>query len=563
MDLRYYQSDAVAAIWNHIRTSDDNALAVLPTGAGKSLVLTQIAKDTIAWGGRIVMLSHVKELVQQVAEHLTAVAPEIPVGIYSAGLKSRDVGYPVTVAGIQSAVGAAEAFGPVNVICIDEAHRIPEDGDGQYRTFLEAAKRLNPDVRLIGLTATPYRTSSGMICGKEKLFSRVCYEIGVRELIVKGFLSPLKSKSTGEKVDLASVHVRGGEFIQGELEKAMMSDEGVVVRACIEIANRAEARHSVLVFGTGVAHSKMIAQFFRDIDGEDKVRMVFGDTSDEQRAEAIRSFRAGTVKYLVNCDVLTTGFDAPNVDTVAVLRPTMSPGLWYQMVGRGFRLAPGKTDCLVLDYGQNLLRHGPIDRMVIGKDGKAAEPDADRWKECPSCLEVVARTVDVCPDCGHVFEKKKREVAHDDKAAQGSLLSEPETLQSVCYSRHEKKNNTEGKPPTLRVDYDCGLMQTPSDYVCLEHTGFARSKAAQWWRARSSEPVPATVDEALHVIKAKGLKEPKRVTLKSERGYLKVERYLDLVHNQTPLVALADAPRLPSDDKAFVNGPPAGEDIPF
>lgn len=544
MELRYYQREAVDAIWSHIRTSEDNALAVLPTGAGKSLVLSQLAKDVIGWGGRVVMLSHVKELVAQVAEHIQAIAPEIPLGIYSAGLKSRDLGYPVTVAGIQSAVNAAEEFGPVNIICIDEVHRVPEDGDGQYRTFLDAAKKLNPDVKLIGLTATPYRTSSGMICGPGKLFSRSCYEIGVRELIVKGFLSPLKSKSTTEQVDLSKVHIRAGEFKQDELQAAMMDDQDLVVRACLEIAQRTEARKSVLVFCSGVEHAKQVAQFLRDIEGEETVRTVFSETPSDERAATIKEFRGGSLKYLVNVDVLTTGFDAPNVSAVAVLRPTMSAGLWYQMCGRGFRIAQGKENCLILDYGQNLIRHGPVDRMVIEAKGKAAP--ADPWKECPACLEVVARGCEVCPDCGTKFEKQEREprgIGHEGSASDREALSGPETIAEIDYQRHEKMKD--GRPSvSLRVNYYCGLMHTPADFVCLEHKGFARTKAEAWWRGRSGEPIPKTVDEALRTIHEKGIREPKQIVFKSEGIYLRAEKYIDLNFNPKPHV-LGDAESVP------------------
>lgn len=543
MELRAYQRAAVDAIWEYIRTRDGNALAVLPTGAGKSLVLSQLAKDVIGWQGRVVMLSHVRELVAQVAQHIQAVAPELPVGIYSAGLRSKDLGYAVTVAGIQSAVNAAEDFGPVNIICIDEVHRVPPDGEGQYRTFLEAARKLNPDVKLIGLTATPYRTSSGMICGKGQLFESICYEVGVRELIVKGFLSPLKSKSTCEKVNLDQVHIRAGEFKQDELQTAMMGDEGLVVRACMEISQRAQDRKSVLVFATGIEHAKLIAAFLRDLEGVDKIRTVFGDTPSEERAQTIQAFREGRIKYLVNVDVLTTGFDAPNVDTVAVLRPTMSAGLWYQMCGRGFRIAPGKSDCLILDYGQNLIRHGPVDRMLI--EAKKAH-DIDPWKECPACLEVVPRTCEVCPDCGAKLEKPEREkrgLGHTDSAAEREALSGPEDVMEIDYQKHEKKINPEGKPPTLRVNYYVGLVHTPAEYIGFESTNaFARQKASEWWRARSQEPVPTSIEQALEVIRTKGIMEPKKILLASENGFYRVTHHMEMFHNPKPFVVPSRTP---------------------
>lgn len=537
MELRYYQSEALTTTWKHIQERQDNPCIVLPTGAGKGVVLGQMALDVVGWNGRIVILAHVKELLEQTAGNIIKMAPGVTVGIYSAGLKARDLGYSVTVAGIQSIYDKADALGPVNVIAIDEAHRIPPDGEGMYRTFLEDAKKLNPDVRLIGLTATPYRTSSGDICGPDNLLNKVCYEIGVRELITKGFLSPLKSKATIERTDVSNVSIRGGEYAQGELQAAMMNDQDKVCAACLEISRKAEDRKSVIVFCTGIDHAKMVAQFLRDINGDDSVRTVFGDTSPEERARTIRDFKDQKVKFLVNVDVLTTGFDAPGVDCVAILRPTMSPGLFYQMCGRGFRLAPGKVDCLILDFGGNLFMHGPVDRLVIGKQGGGggSAGEVSKWKECPSCQEIAERTCDICLACGEKFPKRQAK-ENDHQAADQEPLSGPEDVMEIIYRKHEKANNPEKKPPTLRVEYYCGLMYTPTEYVCIEHGGFARTKAADWWRARMSEPLPKTIDEALEIIRTKGISEPRKVVLKSERGYLKPEKLIDMKLNANPSV---------------------------
>jgi DNA repair protein RadD len=531
--LREYQRHAVEALWKHVRTREDNPCIVLPTGAGKGVVLAQMAKDVVGWEGRMAIVAHVKELLEQTAGNIMKMAPEIGVGIYSAGLGARELGYPITVAGIQSIYNKADALGHVDIIAIDEAHRIPPDGEGMYRTFLEAVKKINPNVRLVGLTATPYRLQSGVICLPENLLNAVCYEIGVKQLIVAGYLSPLKSKTAIEQTDVSKVSIRGGEFVAGELQAAMTADVDQVILACSEIVGKTEDRKSVLVFASGIEHAQQIAQFINDVEGVE-VRTIFGDkslTSNEERARTIRDFRERRLKYLVNVDVLTTGFDAPGVDCVAILRPTMSPGLFYQMVGRGFRLAEGKKDCLILDFGGNLMRHGPIDRIRAPRRGAAAKVDEPDYKECPACREVVSNSCEICPDCGMKFEKKERaprEVKHDGKAADKDVLSGPEQVFTIEYSKHEKKDNPEGKPPTLRVDYHIGAMWPVSEFICLQHQGFARNKAEAWWKVRSPLPPPATIDEAIDLIQTKGINEPKKIVLEYEGKFPRVARIMEL-----------------------------------
>lgn len=527
MELRGYQREAIDAVWRHIRERDDNPCIVLPTGAGKGVVLAQIAKDVVAWKGRLAILAHVKELLEQTAGNIQKLAPEVSVGVYSAGLKSRDLGYPVTVAGIQSIYDRAEEMGSLDIIAIDEAHLIPPDGEGMYQTFLKEAKRINPNVRLVGLTATPYRLQSGMICQPDHLLNHVCYEVGVRPLIVQGYLSPLRSKASVARVNTDKVAVRGGEFVAGELQAAMMSDQDKMILACSEIDGRTQDRKSVLVFATGIDHAKQIATYLQDITGE-YIRTIFGDTPSFERANVIRDFREGKFKYLVNVGVLTTGFDAPAVDCVAILRPTMSPGLFYQMVGRGFRLAPGKTDCLVLDFGGNLMRHGPVDRLKTGKPGAPATGSQfDPWKECPSCQEVVERSCDICPGCGAKFEKRVRDVKHDERPADQDILSGPEVVDSVSYAKHLKKDAPEGHPPTLKVSYSVGMLNV-NEFVCLEHTGFARQKAEDWWRLRYGQPIPSTIDQALEAINKNGIREPKKVVLEPDGKYWRIAKLIEL-----------------------------------
>jgi DNA repair protein RadD len=389
MELRPYQRDAVDAVWNHIGTSDTNPAVVLPTGSGKTHVIAELCRDAVQkWNGRVIVVAHVKELLEQAAGKLQAVAPDLPVGVFSAGLGRRDLGYAVTIAGIQSVYQRAHDLGPLDLVIVDEAHLIPPDGERVYRRFLADARDLCDHQRVIGLTATPYRMKTGTICGPESVLHEVCFEAGVRELIVQGYLCPLRSRAGKATADTSDIHVRGGEFVAGELEDRM-DEDALVEAACAEVVAATEHRRSVLLFCSGVRHGEHVVRVLREKHGVE-CGFVEGGTPAKERDELIARFKAGGaggLKYLANVNVLTTGFDAPNVDCVAMLRPTMSPGLYYQMVGRGFRLAEGKTECLVLDFGDNVLRHGPVDAIRLADTkGASGAPPTPPPSSAPSAM---------------------------------------------------------------------------------------------------------------------------------------------------------------------------------
>ncbi|HEV57526.1 MAG TPA: DEAD/DEAH box helicase [Phycisphaerales bacterium] len=395
LSLRPYQIEAVEAVYDHLRTREDNPCIVCPTGAGKSLIIGQIGRDAVQrWSGRVLILAHVKELLEQAVEKLHAMAPDLwnRIGVYSAGLKSRDTEQAIIVAGIQSVFRRAKELGRFDLVIIDEAHMVPPDGEGMYRTFLADAKAINPNVRLIGLTATPFRMTTGTICAPENLLNHICYEAGVRELIVQGYLCPLVAKGTRQDIDTSGLHVRAGEFVPDEVE-ALMDQAARVEAACAEIVEQTRDRHSVLVFASGIQHARHVAENLAGMGGQ--VATVFGETPADERARTIAEFRAGRLKYLVNVGVLTHGFDAPNIDCVALLRPTNSPGLLCQCCGRGFRLHPGKSNCLILDFGGNVLRHGPVDDLRIKDSAKGT--GVAPAKKCPECLALIAAGYATCP----------------------------------------------------------------------------------------------------------------------------------------------------------------------
>lgn len=528
LTLRPYQQQAVDAVYQHLRARDDNPVVVIPTGGGKTPVMATICHDAVhMWNGRVLILAHVKELLQQSVEKLKQVCSDLPVGVYSAGLKRRDTEHAVIVAGIQSVYRRACELDAFDLILVDECHLIPAEGEGMYRQFLSETRVLNPQVRVVGFTATPFRLDAGPICRDDHFLNAVCYEVGVRQLIGDGFLSPLISKAGSAKTDTSQWHVRAGEFVASEVEAAM-DDAALVEAACAEIAETTRDRQSVLIFASGVQHGRHVCQVLAEKHGIE-CGFVCGETPDGERDELLARFRGEQrallkhtrPKSLCNVNVLTTGFDAPNVDCVVLLRPTLSPGLYYQMVGRGFRLHPGKPNCLVLDYGGNVLRHGPVDQLqVIEKrgDGTGEAPA----KECPACRALIAPAYSSGPLCGHEFPPPERK-KHESQASKAGVLSGEVTdceykVRDTTFSVHTKKDADESTPKTLRVDYRLGLDYWVSEWICFEHTGWARRKAEQWWKARSPDPAPDTAQEAADLANCGALAHTELVTVRSVAG---------------------------------------------
>ncbi len=536
MELRNYQKTAVNAVYEHLRIRDDNPCVVCPTGCGKSLILAQIAKDAVQkWNGRVLVLAHVKELLEQNADKIRKLCPELIIGIYSAGLKSRDTSEPVIVAGIQSVYNKACDLGAFDVIIIDECHLLNSDSDdSMYKSFLADMKVINPRVRLIGLTATPFRLKGGLICQPDNLLNEVCYEAGLKEMIQQGYLSPLVSKAGRAEAKLDNLHIRGGEFIADEISSAMDTEE-LVSSACREIVELTRDRKSVLIFTASVEHCQHVAEKITACSGRE-CAVVTGNTSPGERAEIIARFKGefvpddlfGTakppLKFLANVNVLTTGFDGPGTDCVVLLRPTNSAGLLVQMVGRGTRLSPAteKSNCLVLDYGGNILRHGPVD-MIVVKDRAPGKGDAPA-KKCPQCLALIHAAHQKCPECGYEFPPPETSNLSGTASSAGVLSGQVDytdyAVRNTYYAVHEKRYADPDTPKTMRVDYQIGFNDFKSEWVCPEHTGYARGKFEKWWRERAALgcPIPATAREAVALANEGLLAEPESITVKTVAG---------------------------------------------
>ncbi len=518
--LRTYQSEAVNAIYQYFRKETGNPIVVLPTGTGKSLVIAEFIRTALHnWPEtRIVVATHSKELVQQNHAELYALAPEVAAGIYSAGLGRRDVRHSVLFVGIQSIYKQAVRLQHIDLLLVDECHTISDESETRWQRFINDLKQINPYLKVVGLSATPYRLSSGSLT-HGALFSQIVYEYGLLRAVDEGYLVPAVARDMATKLDVRDVHKRGGEFIAGELERAV--DKQQVTEAAVrEIVKHGAARQSWLLFCTGVKHTEHVAEAVREHGIECAV--VTGETPKAERDTAIQRFKAGSLRAIANANVLTTGFNAPNCDLIAMLRPTASAGLYVQIVGRGMRISPqtNKTNCLVLDHAGNTARHGPVDMVKVKEPGQGGGEAP--IKVCPECKAIVYAGVLVCPDCGFVFPRddvpKIRSSAAEDALLSTQIEAKTLPVGEVLYYRHEKP----GKPPSLRVDYRCGLTRH-SEWICLEHGGYAREKACAWWRRRSAVPAPTRVDDALKVVD--GLAAPSAIKVRRDGQYFSIVGY--------------------------------------
>ena len=529
IELRGYQDEALSSLMNYWNEGGGNPLVDLATGTGKSVVIATLARRLIeAYPTmRVLMLVHVRELVEQNAKAILRAWPTAPLGINSAGLGRRDKRSQILCASIQSVANEdASTLGERHLVIVDEAHLIPKSGNGMYRKLLSKLREAVPDLRVVGFTATPYRLDSGRLDdGDDALFDDVVFTYGIAQGVDDGFLSPLVSRATGQVIDVSNVQRRGGEFVAGALEAAANQD-AITQAACSEIIAKGSERNSWLVFCAGVAHALAVRDAMRQrgIQAE----CVTGETPKGDRDRIIAAFRDGRLRCLTNANVLTTGFDAPCLDLIAMLRPTLSTSLYVQMLGRGTRLHPGKESCLVLDFAENVRRFGPVDAVEVrGTKGGSGEGkvtvETVRAKACPHCETLVSVRVYTFTHCGHEWPKpadpKHNARADSDVAVMSREMKDRWLpVQSVTAYPHRKENS----PTSMRVEYQSGF-QIYKEWVTIEHPGFAGAKASKWWRTIIGTDAPKTVAEGLTRIAQE--QAIKAVTIQRDGKYWRVSGY--------------------------------------
>ncbi len=500
--LREYQQRAIDMLYAWFEAGGrGNPCLVLPTGSGKSHIVAALCKDALQnWPEtRILMLTHVKELIEQNAEKMRLHWPGAPMGIYSASIGKKQLGEPITFAGIQSVRSKARQLGHIDLVIIDECHLVNHKDEGGYRTLLADLKAINPALRVVGLTATPYRLGHGLITDKPALFDALIEPVSIEELIFKGYLATLRSKVTRTKLDTSGVHKRGGEYIEAELQAAVDTEENNqrVVREVVELAGD---RKAWLIFCAGVQHAENVAEIL--IENDIPAACVTGETPKKERERILSDFKAGRLRALTNANVLTTGFDHQGIDLIAMLRPTMSAGLYVQMAGRGMRVSEGKQDCLVLDFAGVVATHGPITAVQPPKRGGDGNGEAP-VKVCDNCGELCHLSLRECPACGAQFPEPQRKklTLHDDDIM--GLEGQELEVSSWMWRKHTSRAS--GKQMLACTYYGPGLAGAAvTEYLPILHEGYAGDKAMRQLLTMANSS-GAHLAEAAHLEGSEGL----------------------------------------------------------
>jgi DNA repair protein RadD len=524
MQLRPYQQKAVDLLYNYFQHNAGNPVLEAPTGAGKSVIQASFIKSAVDHfpQTRVIALTHVRELIQQNAMALHRAYPGGDIGIHSASLGARDTRRQIIFGGIQSVARRVNELGYFDLAFIDECHLVPHKNAGQYRETLDRLRLFNPKLKVIGFTATPYRLGGGLLTeGDDRLFTDLISAesagMSIGDLLDMGYLAPLTTAPVATHLSTEGVGTSKGDYVASQLERAVTAD-GATERACDEVIRFGHDRKGWLLFATTVAHGERIEAYLREAGVS--IRLITGTTPDGVRSQIIDQYKRGDIRALVNVGVLTTGFDAPHTDLLAFLRPTKSPVLYQQMAGRGMRTATGKTDCLVLDFADNIAQHGPVDNVRPPKRrGKSTQPAPMR--ECDQCRALMPTSTRECPGCGKVFEIQ-RSTNISDKASALAILSsdiKPEVVEPTRYrvSVHSKP----GKPDSLKVDWYAGLRRVASEWVCLLHSGYAKEKADQWWRDHVGGEIPATIEDAINRAE-RDLRLPSEISISLATEYPRI-----------------------------------------
>ena len=468
--LRDYQVKAIRDTYKWLYEHEGNPCIVAPTGSGKAHIIAGFCEDILKRNknAKILVLSHVKELLVQDAEKICLAWPQAPIAIYSAGLGTKEIS-AITVAGIQSIWRKPEELGRIDVVIVDEAHMIQNEDEGMYRRLLSSLHELNPKMRMIGLTATPYRLGQGLLTeGDNAIFQALIEPVTIEELVQRKFLARLTSTFTDLKMNVEGIKKVQGDYEKQELESRVNSSD-INAKVVAETIRRAGDRKAWLVFCVSISHAEKMRDEF--IAQGVRAEAITSKTTSEERARIFADFKAGKIRAVTNVGVATTGFDYPDIDVIVMARPTLSPGLYIQMSGRGMRIkSPGHhQDCLVLDFAGNIARHGAVTKIIpprrTVKTGKKSSQElGDMFKICPKCRKTVMKRARECVHCGHIFSELSdlsvnediMEGVNDSEAVNDNATHEkPSEFQrmKVAYWYWKVVYRKKDRMPMIRVDF--------------------------------------------------------------------------------------------------------------
>lgn len=491
---REYQDRAAKATFDDMLLGYTPVFAT-PTGTGKSVIICKIVDLFLSKYPKkdVLILTDDSTIVMQDANKLRIFFGYEFVSVYCAELLEKEIG-KITVASIQSVKDKWEFFENIGLVVIDECHRVNSNDVGTYRKFLSKL-----DCLLCGATASPYRTGQGYIYKKypgiNNLFDKLSIDLTkfdeYNKLIDAGYIVPIIATETDYTMDTSDIEIIGGDFDTSS--KANKFDrEDITKLICDDIIKRAGKKHKKwLTYGIDIQHCEHIAEYFNSVGVK---AAAVHSKAQRSKLDYIADFRKGEYKTLVSVDMLTTGLDIPEVDLIAIINSSMSAIYLTQVAGRGGRPAPwiNKTHCLLLDYGGNIDRHGPLNDIQIKEpDGKRRNkktlPMAN-LRKCPECCAKNSIRSPKCIACDYEFPKTHK-LKH--QAFGGSILKKTNTsnvevpkdkfrkwfvVDDVVYSQHQKQ----GSPTSLKVQYVCGDLNRFYQWIAIDKSGYAGMLAQKW-----------------------------------------------------------------------------------
>ena len=518
LELRDYQKEAIQKTYDFwTNKKGTNPVIVCPTGAGKSLIIAKMCEDVCTYDdySRVLILTHSKELISQNYQELIGIWNDAPAGIYSASLNKRDLKSRIIFASVQSLVNRVNESDAFDLIIIDEAHMVNQKDETRYKRVFDVLSEKNKNVKIIGLSATPYRQFGGFIYGKNKIFCDISFEVDIKFLIDNGYLVKPITKGALKQIDTSTLTIKkNGEYDDIELAEIVNKEEliSAVVSETIEYG---KDRKAWIVFATSIEHAEKLQQEFLSKDINTKV--IAGSTKKDERDSILNDFKNGLIKCLVGINVLTTGFNAPICDLVVIARATRSTSLYVQMIGRGLRIYPDKKDCLILDFGQNTITHGTLDNIVpvIAGNGKKSEKPIQA-KECKKCQTLNHIRVSKCVQCGEDFPKEERELNHQKKAYDGAMFLDDIKpfemfVDDVYYYKHISKSGNE----CLKITYLSGLTVV-NEFIVIN--SFFGKKVLNEMNCYYEN-----IDDILKLENRKDFREPTRLIVRKEGKYMKIE----------------------------------------
>ena len=515
---RDYQIEAENNTLNFIsRFPDRHPIIAIPTGAGKSKILGSIIQKYLDryTDHKVLILSHVESILAQDTEAVLTIGIDpAKVGIYSAGLGFRKR-RQVTIAGIHSIYKKGELFEDIDLVIIDECHSIPTRGEGMYRKFFESCQAPR-----IGLTATPFRRSHGYLHrGKGSMFTDICYDLtalhSFNKLVDQGYLCKLIAKCPDMQVDVSSARTTAGDYNLQDLSNIV--DRAEITQAALdEVFVHRHSRKKWLIFAIDIEHCKNIRNTLTSMGISAK---ALHSKMKEDRQEVESEFKQDKFQALVSVGMVTTGFDAPNIDLIVLLRPTKSPVLHIQMVGRGLRISPGKANCLVMDFAGNIERLGPINDVQIRTPKRGQKKSKVPVRKCPTCKTYCHISLKQCPECGFLFpiqEKLKIKSGESEvvRSSQDVKMVRWLDVDRITYGFHRKA----GKMPSMKVTYHVGMNRF-DEYICYDHGGYAGHKAKHWVKQRV-QPGMELPEDVIDLVKhCELLSKPKSIYLDTSQKY--------------------------------------------